>query len=163
MPKGQRFAIPQAQAERLEKDNMKFIADKNSPIFVAFANYGAEVQNLHDNIITAIMVNSDFKGKGEDLDAIVAAYTKSSAYVSEWPAIRGNAVAGLIAKNYADESARTTAYTVLKALGFKAPGKNGKRGKKTVEPVLATAEAWAACFTTTDRKMALKIMAQLGW
>jgi hypothetical protein len=139
---------------------MKFAADKNSPIYVAFANYGAEVQNLHDNIITAIMVNSDFKGKGEDLDAIVASYIKSPAYVSEWPAIRGNAVAGLIAKNYGDESARTTAYAVLKALGFKAPGKNGKRGKKAVEPLVVTLESWIACFKSSDWDLALKMAAQ---
>ena len=52
---------------------------------------------------------------------------------------------------------------MMKHAGIKAPGKNGKRGKKAVEPVVATAEAWAACFTSTDKKMALKIMQQLGW
>ena len=141
----------------------KFIADKNSPVYVAFSNYGKKVGDLHNDIITAVMVSSAFKGKGADLDKDVADFVKSSAYVAEWPSIRGNAVAALLARDYEKESARTTAYGVLKALGFKAPGKNGKRGKKEAEPVAATAEAWAACFTSADKKMALKIMAQLGW
>jgi len=52
---------------------------------------------------------------------------------------------------------------IMKKAGIKAPGKNGKRGAKTVEPVAATLEAWVACFHTADKKTAAKIAKQLGW
>ena len=52
---------------------------------------------------------------------------------------------------------------IMKKAGISAPGKNGKRGAKTVEPVAATLEAWIACYKTADAKTASKIAKQLGW
>lgn len=52
---------------------------------------------------------------------------------------------------------------MMRLAGISAPGKNGKRGKKAVEPVAATLEAWVACYKTADAKTAAKIAKQLGW
>lgn len=52
---------------------------------------------------------------------------------------------------------------IMELAEIKAPGKNGKRGKKEVEPVAATLEAWIACYKTSDAKTASKIAKQLGW
>ena len=49
---------------------------------------------------------------------------------------------------------------IMKKAGISAPGKNGKRGKKTVEPLVVTRESWIACFDNADWTLAAKMAAQ---
>lgn len=49
---------------------------------------------------------------------------------------------------------------IMEIAGIKAPGKNGKRGKKTVEPLVVTREAWIACFDNADWTLGGKMAAQ---
>lgn len=49
---------------------------------------------------------------------------------------------------------------IMELADIKAPGKNGKRGKKVVEPMVVTLESWIACFKSSDWDTALKMAAQ---
>ena len=49
---------------------------------------------------------------------------------------------------------------IMELADIKAPGKNGKRGKKTVEPLVVTRESWIACFDNADWTLAARMAAQ---
>jgi len=57
---------------------------------------------------------------------------------------------------------RNAVYDMMKKAGIKAPGKNGKRGKKEAPQVDASLEAWVACYHAFDWVNATRIARQLG-
>lgn len=127
----------------MTKKETTLAAVRSSEFYVEIRGEWDNLQNTKEELAQAIRFAIDSGIKG--------------AYTAAFQA----GVDSIVAKGGNQKHPAHAVRYIMELAGIKAPGKNGKRGKKAEEPVTATLEAWVACYHSADWSMAAKIAKQL--
>jgi len=126
----------------MTKKETAIAAIRSSAFYVEIRSKWDNLQNTKEQLAQAIRFAIDSGIKG--------------AYAAAFQA----GVDSIVAKGGNHRHPAHAVRYIMELADIKAPGKNGKRGKKTAEPLVVTREAWIACFDNADWALAAKMAAQ---